>query len=233
MCDGAPMKVIGIDPAPSKPTVCFDGDSYAVLEPIEVRPWVEDRLRQEPNTLIAWDAPLAFNPDHSFYRREVDQKLAAAAADEPAVNTAPFGNLSHWSITCYVLGHPFGEKPCGLTLVDAMPKLSKGPLLIEVHPAFALYQWWRRAEQTEQVPAYKKGGRLQRLDAVKQLIDVAGAELRAVQQLREGLGDRLAPPDDLLDAMVAWEVGVRFVEGKTVTVGGVTAGFIVLPEPVE
>ena len=227
------MNVIGIDPAPSKRTVTFDGDSFIALEPVEVRPWVEMRLEAEPRTLIAWDAPLAFDPGHSFYRREVDQRLADAVRDEPAVNTAPFGNLSHWSITCHVLGYPFGQPPCGLQLIDTMPEAAVRPLLIEVHPAFALYQWWRRAGRTDPVPGYKKGGRVQKLDTVDKLVDGVGRELRELPRLRQALELRVAAPDDLLDAMVAWEVGARFVDKTTATEGDVEAGFIVLPEPVE
>ena len=222
-----------IDPAPSKPTVAFDGARLQVLEPIDVRPWLESRLASQPDTLVAWDAPLAFDPNHSFYTRPVDKHLAAAATDEPAVNTAHFGNLSHWSITCHVLGYPFGDPPQGLQIVDAMPASSSSPVAIEVHPAFAAYQWWRSAGRADVVPAYKRGGRRQRLAAVQELLHALAVELRCERKLLLALEARQARPDDLLDAVMAWEVGKRFVEGTTTTVGDAKAGFIVLPGPVE
>ena len=107
------------------------------------------------------------------------------------------------------------------------------PLAIEVHPAFALFQWWRSSSPAAPVPPYKRGGRQVRLGATVALLDRVGAELRGCAVLRDALRDGLAPADDLLDAAVAYEVGSRFVEGSTVTVGDVAAGFIVLPDAEE
>ena len=224
------MSVIGIDPAPVKPTVTFDGSEFHVVKPGDLRGWVEEALRKQPETLIAWDAPLAFDPTTSFYSRAVDKKLAAAAVDEPSINTAHFANLSHWSITCHVLGYPFGNPPCGLQLVDAMPEMPGAPLLIEVHPAFALFQWWRSAGAEGPVPAYKRGGRAARMGAAEKLLDHVGAELRGLDNLRVALARGDTPADDLLDAAVAYEVGCRFTEGTTETIGSLVAGFIVLPK---
>ena len=224
------MFVIGIDPAPVKPAAAFDGLEFHVIQAQDLRGWVDDRLGASADTLIAWDAPLAFDPMHSFYTRPVDRDLALRARDEPSINTAHFANLSHWAITCHTLGYPFGNPPCGLLLVDAMPLVVGGPLAIEVHPAFALYHWWRSSGPPEPVPPYKRGGRQVRLDAVDKLLDRVGGELRGCAVLRDALRNGLAPADDLLDAAVAYEVGSRFVEGSTVTVGGMTAGFIVLPK---
>lgn len=227
------LQVLGVDPAPSKPTVLFDGTSFEVLEPLDVRPWLEARLSAEPATVVAWDAPLAFDPATSFYVRPVDKRLADAARAEPAVNTAAFGNLSHWSITCYTLGFPFGEPPAGLQVVDSLPSELKGPVAIEVHPAFALYQWWKLAGRVAPVPAYKKSGRRKRLAAVDELLEAVGSQLQARGVLADALAAGTAGPDDLLDAMVAWEVGTRFARGSTSTVGSAAAGFIVLPEPLQ
>ena len=223
------MRVIGIDPAPVKPAVAFDGLDFHVVQPADLRGWVEGRLRDQPDTLIAWDAPLAFDPATSFYSRPVDKQLAAAAADEPAVNTAHFANLSHWAVTCHTLGFPFGNPPCELQLVDAMPEARHGPLLMEVHPAFAIFRWWRAGRAEGPVPLYKKGGRKVRLSAVEKLLDQVGGELRGLDLLCAGLARGGVPVDDLLDAVVAYEVGCRFLEGATVTVGSLAAGFIVLP----
>ena len=40
-------------------------------------------------------------------------------------------------------------------------------------------------------------------------------------------------PEPVLDAAVAYEIGKRFTEGSTLTVGDVAAGFIVLPDASE
>ena len=222
------VHVIGIDPAPVKPVVTFDGSEFEPVEPADMRGWLDQRLREQPNTLIAWDAPLAFDPTTSFYSRAVDKKLAAAARDEPSINTAHFANLSHWAITCHVLGFPFGEPPRGLQLVDAMPETPNAPLLIEVHPAFAVFLWWRSAAAEGPVPPYKRGGRAARLGAAERLLAHVGSELRGLDHLQAGLACGGVPADDLLDAVVAYEVGCRFVERTTETVGSLAAGFIVL-----
>ena len=233
--------VLGVDPAPSKPTVFFNGTNFDVVEPQAVRGKIEEAAHN--GALIAWDAPLAFNPRNGFYSRPVDEQLDALVKVEPAVKVAPFANLSHWSISCEALGYPYGDPPSGMELVDSQSAATRGAAVIEVHPAVALLVWWRlrkhgsawasTVDGRSRMPQYKKTPNR----IVPEIIAAVGDELRCRDAVEIGLSSRLTlgkpnrrpKADDLLDAAVAHELGLRFLEDRTHVVGNRADGFIVLP----
>jgi predicted RNase H-like nuclease len=220
--------VLGIDPAPSKDTVAFDGERFHRIRPQDIRDWLIERLTGE--VLVSWDAPLAFDPAQSFYTRPVDKTLAAFCRDEPAVNVAPFGNLSHWSITCHALGYPFGQPPENLVLVAEPAELPRDrPAVIEVHPALAMLLWWRQ-RRSEPFPQYKRGPSASRLAALQEILDTLSSCLPMAEAVLAAAQADPPRADDYLDAAVAYELGVRFAAGTTHTVGDRVSGFIVLPD---
>lgn len=220
-------EVLGIDPAPSKDTVVFDGTDFTRVKPNDLRGWLTARLT--PDTLVSWDAPLAFDPAKSFYTRPVDKVLKAMCADEPAVNVAPFANLSHWAITCHALGYPFGEPPGNLTLVADPSELpSQRPAVIECHPAVAMLVWWR-LHRSEAFPSYKSGPKAQRTAALIEVVDVLGRHVSSAALVLAAAAADPPRGDDYLDAAVAHELGLRFIRGDVHVAGDLVSGFIVLP----
>ena len=111
MSSTPPTQVLGIDPAPSKITwICTDELSFIKKDPSEVASYLKQALETNPNTLITWDAPLSFDPEHSFSDRPIDKAVRKAIAAHPrvskgAVSVLPFSGCPHWAISCHILGY--------------------------------------------------------------------------------------------------------------------------------
>jgi len=115
--DGDIMKVIGIDPAPSKKTVIYnDIDGFTEIEADKLKKYLDDEFKNsEEDILICWDAPLTggkpinfnqkiekYNP---FYQRKIEQ-LINATVQVKGISTMGYAGCPHWSITQYCLGLP-------------------------------------------------------------------------------------------------------------------------------
>ncbi|MBX7133937.1 MAG: DUF429 domain-containing protein [Fimbriimonadaceae bacterium] len=214
--------VLGIDPAPSKEAVIFDGTRWEVVCPQKLRDHIEARLRANPRTLIAWDSPLSFGRDN-YYDRLVDKvaqnwvldNVEARRFEEKAVNALPFAGVPQWAVSCASLGYPFGTPPKGLRLAtDATPDMamSEVPLVIEVHPAVAIGVWWLDRGIAPQLPVYK--GRSMRCIEITELLR---------------LDAEAGKDDDHLDACVAYHLGRGFLNGGAQWLGNPVAGGYVLP----
>lgn len=156
------MKVIGIDPAPSKKAVIYDGEKFIEVPPVELKVYLDDEVVED--TLICWDAPLTggipenfrggYNP---FYQRKIEQlinkkiKKLNGNKEVKGISTIGYAGCPHWAITQYCLGFPlindqFTQKePISFELITNQDKreklLSDKKYVIEVHPALALWLW--------------------------------------------------------------------------------------------
>lgn len=212
--------VLGIDPAPSKEAVIFDGARWEVVGPQTLRDHIEARLRANPHTLIAWDSPLSFGRDN-YYDRVVDKvannwvldNVEVGRFEKKAVNALPFAGVPQWAVSCTSLGYPFGTPPNGLRLTeDVTQAMSEGPLVIEVHPAVAIGVWWLDRGIAPPLPVYKGSSkRCKEITALLRLDAEAGAD------------------DDHLDACVAYHLGRDFLIGEARWLGNPAAGGYVLP----
>lgn len=157
------MKVIGIDPAPAKDTVIYDGEKFIEIPAIELKEYLE--IFKE-DTLICWDSPLTgglptnfdqgekeYNP---FSQRKIEQ-LINEKVKQPnnkkvkGISTLPYAGCSHWAITQHCFGLPlindeFASKtPIPFKLITShneREKLSsKENYIVEVHPALAVLLW--------------------------------------------------------------------------------------------
>lgn len=227
-------KVLGVDPAPRKDTVIYDGKTFFKKKATELKKNINDLLKDHPRTLIAWDAPLSFDPLKDFYDRIIDIVVQEWLTDEEflcgkdeegkpkrsPINAASFANLSHWAISCDTVGFPFSNKsgePYSLHLATSKSDLkSDGPFIIEVHPAVALGVWWKDKKIQETFPVYKKN--------IKNCIIIK-------DQLMEVLGypDEKKINDDYLDAFVAYKLGEMFLEGTACWLGDPKKGGYVMP----
>ena len=62
------IKVIGIDPAPSKKSTIFDGKEFYQKDCNELKKYLEEIKFEKGNVLICWDAPLSFDEESGkFY----------------------------------------------------------------------------------------------------------------------------------------------------------------------
>jgi hypothetical protein len=213
--------IIGIDPAPSKDALVYSQGKWQPLAPGKIRAFVTDCMRGNPATLVAWDAPLSFDPK-DLYDRTVDKVVRAWAAAHvrdgrfahKAINARCFAGLPHWVVSCVTLGLPFGTPPSGLRLADVAPgRAGKAALAIEVHPAVALGAWWLEAHSADPFPRYKGD-----VSACKRIAKVLGFPPES------------GTDDDHLDSFVAHRLGELFVLGKAHWLGGASSGGYVMPD---
>jgi len=77
---GGSWLVLGVDPAPRKQTVAFDGEGSATWHPTVVKQSLQTRIQAATAVgrpvLLLWDAPLHRDTD-DFYSRRVDQDAQA------------------------------------------------------------------------------------------------------------------------------------------------------------
>lgn len=230
----APLLLIGVDPAPSKDTLVVTGSSASTAEWVQLA--AHDLKGSLANTvkgkrtLVAWDAPISFDPALSYSDRPIDKAIRAVVAQQVkagrlnkgAVAALPFSGCSHWAITCDVLGMPYGAGD--YTIVkDATELANTHRSVIEVHPAVTVALWWL-ADRTGAMPRYKPGGKLKRAEVkanreslVPMLVD------------RTGLDPSFFDTDDMMDASVAWAMARDFALGDAVWVGDPARGGYVLP----
>lgn len=140
------MKIIGIDPAPSKNSTVYDGESFKEFKPHELIKYVKC-LEIKNDVLIAWDAPLTGpgeDVDGDFYYRPIERKLTALIKNIDGVSVRPYAGCPHWAITKATLGYPIlsqREKLDNYPFMMISSPEKKGLNLVEVHPAVALYYW--------------------------------------------------------------------------------------------
>lgn len=217
-------QVIGIDPAPTKPAMLYFEGDWLRLQPTEIRDFIAGRMRSNPKTLVAWDAPLSFDPNN-LNDRTVDKVVRKWAKsnrrfEEKAINARCFAGLPHWVVSCVALGLPFGTPNSGLQLAPKAPDRScTTPLVIEVHPAVALGAWWLQSNCPDPMPRYK--GNIpasERIKALKRIVEV----LKFPPQSGKD--------DDHLDSFVAHRLGELFVHRKAHWLGSPSSGGYVMPD---
>lgn len=220
--------VVGVDPAPGKASVaCIGGDEFEKIAPAAMPDWVQNLLEGNARVVIAWDAPLSFDPANGYSDRPVDRDVRAwvkglgTRIGSSAVSVLPFSGCPHWAISCAVLGMPFGKAPAGL-LLAATPSAGD-KLVIEVHPAVSIARWWNALVTDMPMPRYKRGKTTTAKD-VRNALDRIGSGLAPLAIPQAALVD-----DDHLDAWVAWKMAAGFLQGKAGWIGSPKSGGYVVP----
>ncbi len=159
------MRVIGIDPAPTKQTAVYDGERFTFWDVLDVPARVADLARSHLDLLVAWDAPLGLDPGPSrFYGRRVDRAakrlndrwVADRRVERKVIGVADAASCPHNLLTQAALGLPVGGPHAPWQLVEtAQPLPAAGRWLVEVHPAVALGAWWGRAHAARALQAWR------------------------------------------------------------------------------
>jgi hypothetical protein len=222
-------RVVGVDPAPSKPTVAFDGACFHTMAPDAVDAQIAALTGGHDRVLLLWDAPLQMDPG-AYYSRAVDVAAKEMVAswshvlEDKAVGIAAAAQCPHNILSMAVLGLPIGAPRHGLRLLDDAAALASGGRWVaEVHPAVALGWWYAQPSSgaLRRLPRYK--GRVGAVAAVR--ADLAallspqrafiGAEAWAcLDPAAPGGGGPAITSDDQLDAWVAWLLGRMLLAGR-------------------
>jgi len=143
------VKILGVDVAPSKDNVIFDGEKFYEIAPLDLKDFLEEMV--DSNYFIGWDAPLGddFSLSLSYKKIEkiLNQKDSYIVSKPPrGISTLPFSTCPHWSISQYAIGYPVINKDIVDTskikyhLVQANEDISlKKPNIFETHPAYSIW----------------------------------------------------------------------------------------------
>lgn len=102
------MKVLGIDPAPSKNSIVFDGDIFREFTPRELKGYIEDLTKKDNFIFISWDAPLSAAIDRDNFSltiRKIERffnRLGRHAKElgiPEGISTLGYSGCPHWSIS--------------------------------------------------------------------------------------------------------------------------------------
>ena len=233
--------VLGVDPAPSKPTVAFDGHQFRRWDAAEVEQEVAKLVastREEgKHILITWDAPIAMDPG-SFYGRAVDKHAKhmvrgwADTCAPKAVGIAAAAQCPHNLLSMSALGLPVGSPKHGLRVLHDLDELDQGGARIaEVHPAVAI-GWWFHHGSLGLLERYKN-----KRAVASRVFATLTTQVPSLRHLHEQhplrAKDLEAFTDDHLDAWVAWALGALLVDGHAQLWRGpdsrTDGGYYVLP----
>lgn len=235
------MRVLGIDPAPTKGLSVFDGN-YRQIPIGQSRKFVAN-LEREVDLLICWDSPLT-GPESlvvdggnsrvsSFSQRPIESFFSRAATGfrtPPGISVRGYSGCPHWALSRSLIGlprtGPFDhiEVPFALISEDGRRPYG-GRNVVEVHPALAMWLWCKNHRPADASWDYKKD------TAVRNDI---WSHLHQVPDVTRVLAYVCAEPpssDDELDARVAYILGRLWIEepSSVVLLGNLDDGTFLLP----
>ncbi len=239
------MKVVSIDPAPSKPAVIFDGQQFDTVSPSKLAAYCAS-LATRLDALLCWDAPLTgpASSHGSFSQRTIEQFFSRRETGFKAptgISVLPYSGCPHWAITRACLGLPIcgdyeidkGRLPFLLT-TDASEIKPGRARVVETHPAVAIWLWCRDLEDDNdgQRPWVYKGRKPSR--TIEELWTSLTGIWRGIENhVVNDVIARIDRPtnDDELDAFVGWVLGTLLASGhKSVDIlGDSCTGAIALP----
>lgn len=238
-------KIIGIDPGMSKAsTVCMLNDKNEIVikdySHDELRILLDENAKGKEKVLICWDAPLTGigEPNKSndylrndFTQRKIEQFFSRqdyGYKTPKGISVLGYGGCPHWTISQHMLGYPImGRFQTQLEdlpykLLHSEEELSKyNKLLVEVHPAVALWMW---ISKTFKIWNYKKDNeRLQTF--VNELF------VNEKSRIIENLKIPKITTDDELDALITFLLGYFLINEpkKVMILGNNETGSFLLP----
>jgi len=213
------IKVIGIDPAPSKKNTIFDGKEFYQKDCNELKKYLEEIKFEKGNVLICWDAPLSFDEESGkFYIRKIESFFARQKLPK-GISVLGYARCPHWAISQYLLGYPKisnFEKDFNPPFELIFDKENIRKSVTEVHPAVAIWLLLKdKKEWKNEKWEYKKDNTI--LEKVKNTLTI-GDEIKSNIKT-----------DDYLDAYIAWKLGRDWIDGKGDILGDNSTGSFLLP----
>jgi len=109
------MLVLGIDPAPVKNSIVFDGIKFREFSPYNLKRFIDKISYIKDDIFIAWDAPLSgaiSKKNFNLYERDIERyfnrnnKRIRDFSIPKGISTLGFASCSHWTLSQYIFGYP-------------------------------------------------------------------------------------------------------------------------------
>ena len=248
------MRVIGIDPAPSKNTVIYLGEGdFVSKHPTELKNYIDDE-KAKSDVLLCWDAPLTTgkltpgendkkNKDYSEFNWRKFEYIVNYTKDmdwnipPKGISTMGYAGCSHWVLTQYCLGLPtvyekWNKNDLPFVLITTPTRPNNGSNIVEVHPALALWCLLSDKYKNEQEWIYKndKDEKIWPYKKDKSCLKDSMAIIKELAK-KHGITCPDIESDDHLDAYIAWLLGRMWLDKKddVILVGNGNTGAILLP----
>ena len=240
------MKIIGIDPAPLKKNVLFDGEAFRRLSVDALKTYL-DGIGED--VLVCWNAPLNRGENNGyggFFVRRVERFLRSRITGLPAAACAEgYAACPQWAVSQYCLGYPVTNEAYvkkegyRFRLLESGACPETGRYVVETQPAVSLWLLLHDRIVSGEWP-YRENGEF-RQEVVDKLFRLPcfSEELRA---LKHSLADEFRLYHDqfprhlrtldesTLDAFVAWLTGRMYREngGRAKILGDRRSGSMLL-----
>jgi len=224
------MVVLGIDPAPAKQSVVFDGKRFYHFTPKELKEYIDILTIQEEPLFVAWDAPLSAalgEDDFSLTIRRIERffnrngRWAKEMFIPEGISTLGFASCPHWSISQYIFGYPainvnyHNGMKFELVMDNEVPFQERaGHFITEIHPALSM---WILLKESIDDPlfndSWKYKGDSSKSTKKRSHIIVEHLFTLAITQEYIDTSKISISMDDELDAFVCWLMGRALVDG--------------------
>jgi len=218
------MKVLGIDPAPAKDSVVFDGRDFKTFDPRELKEYIDTLSKEEEFLFIAWDVPLSAALDDNNFSltiRKIERffnrngRHAKELHIPEGISTLGFSSCPHWTVSQYIFGYPVinphFQNNIDFELVmdnETLIKSRAGHYITEIHPALSMWILLKNIIDDELFNSswkYKGDSSMR----TKKRSHIIVEHLFALEFVREYIDtDNISiTTDDELDAFVCWLMG--------------------------
>lgn len=240
------MRVIGIDPAPTKGLDIFDGGDLHV--PLcDSRSFISS-LRSGQDVLVCWDSPLTGPPSavvtggsalgSAFSQRPIESFFSRAGTGfktPPGISVRGYSGCPHWALSRALLGLPrvgsydasLSDLPFSLIDVDTPP--TTGFHVVEIHPAVAIWLWCREQRDSNASWDYKKFASVS-AELWRLLLTNPN-----IARILSAVSNQIPKSDDMLDARVGYVLGRLWLErsGLVTLLGNADHGTFLLPQTIN
>ena len=221
------LSIHGCDVAPAKGADIFDGSE---LRHYSVNELVGYAAKCTSSRLLSWDSPLTgpSDPDGltlvdgDLTQRPIEQFFSRKGPYKvpKGISVRPYSGCPHWTVSQRVLGLPrIGPFSCIIGKLPYRPLFEqkdlesvvdgRGPFVVEVHPAVAIWLWCRKQHTMDWVYKGKKN-----VANVKVLWDIVRQCVPSARNLPRPAND------DQLDALVAWLLVTDGLQGMALFYSG-------------
>ena len=227
------MKILGIDPAPAKESIIFDGKEFFSKKPFELKDFLEEKTKNSPY-IIGWDAPLGDDFSKSLSQKPIEKILNNKSnyinEQKPpkGISTLPFSTCPHWSISQFTLGYPIvnyeiiDKSKLKYNLVQSKSDISQTkPNVVEVHPAYTMWVWLK-----DNITEFKYKGSKESKANFKKIVREL-FKLKIAKKYKNI--EDLIINDDYLDSFVAYLIIEEFLQSRAFIYGNKESGAMLLP----